>query len=250
MKTLLSCLLVFGCAINKDAPAKEVPVIKKQNGRLVRIGVIDTGFDFISTWPKVNKSKFAMPKLCKTGHTDFTGTGIRDVEGHGTHIGSLIAQGNMDVNYCIVVLKFWNPGMRGAAVAEIAAIERAIELKVDIINMSLYGSEYIKAECDVLKKALDAGIKVVAAAGNEHQDISVQGAFPATCDSRIVKVVNIDSKGKLHRSSNYSTIHIPNLYTVVGTDVYGLKPNNKFESMTGTSQAAAVFTSSLIREVK
>ena len=49
-------------------------------------------------------------------------------------------------------------------------ILHAIEKKVDVINMSLGGPSSSPITADAVQKAIDAGITVVAAAGNEYTD--------------------------------------------------------------------------------
>lgn len=62
----------------------------------------------------------------------------------------------------------------------INAIRRAIELKVDVINISLTTNIPDQAYADAVKAALDAGIVVVAAAGNQGPQLSpyLPAAYP------------------------------------------------------------------------
>ena len=55
----------------------------QQKSKTLVVAVIDTGID---------AQAFNRHVLCKTGHKDFTGTGIQDRHGHGTHISGLIDQ--------------------------------------------------------------------------------------------------------------------------------------------------------------
>lgn len=261
---------------------------------LIRVAIIDTG---------IAKEFKGNPFLCKDGHYDFTNQNPLDKEkfpldthGHGTHIAGLIHQYatglllepkskvlsldkqltrlvSKKVNYCIVVLKFYERNSTGEENLSrtIQALQRAVDLKVDFINYSGGGSEYSHEERQVIKKALNAGIKVVAAAGNDGceygkirfyskvflQDGTIgQGPpvyctyYPAQYDSRIVVVGNNDSNGKKVPSSNWGK-EVTNWE--VGQSAISLYPRNaksksQFEVSyeTGTSQATAIKTGKLI----
>src|SRR5690606_17888997 len=93
VRLLLLSLLLFATNVTVAKP--------------IIIAVIDTGIS-----DKLKDGKF----LCKMGHKDFTGTGLNDVHGHGTHVSGLIhqhaaktADWNKSANYCQVILKYWDP---------------------------------------------------------------------------------------------------------------------------------------------
>ncbi len=65
--------------------------ISKRQNKLVIIAVIDSGF----TRSKLSQS---VP-ICKTGHKDFTTTGLRDNHGHGSHIVNTIFSRTRRDNY-------------------------------------------------------------------------------------------------------------------------------------------------------
>jgi subtilisin family serine protease len=203
---------------------------------------VDTGFDFDSKWDDAGMVK---PKLCKQGHKDFTNTGIKDVHGHGTHIAGLIGKYAKDADYCIVIAKFYNEkndkmNMKNS----IEALQYAINIKADVINLSMGGESRSQDECNLVKKALDKGIIIVAAAGNEGKDLNKTKYYPASCDERVIAVANIDFKQrKIASTSNYNEETIG----VQGTDIKSILPNNKVGLLTGTSQATAIYTGKLIK---
>jgi major intracellular serine protease len=210
----------------------------------IRVAVIDTGFDFDSKWSNSNLDK---PKLCKDGHKDFTKTSVKDNHGHGTHIASLIAKGNKDIDYCLVILKFFNKEpTEPTLLAEIKALTYAINLKVDIINLSLSGNVHSRLECFLISKALDMGIKVVVAAGNEGINISRGKSYPAMCDKRIKVVINGENVRNISSTSNFFNGN--NAFFINGEDILGLGLNNSELTLSGTSQSAALLTSKLLRK--
>jgi hypothetical protein len=90
-------------------------------------------------------------------------------------------------------------------------------------------------EREVVKEALDAGITVVTAAGNEHSDLDSKcDFFPACIDSRVVSVGCSDcvqsNTGKVIKIWEHGKAITAGGYT-----------------MTGTSQATAVFTGKLVK---
>jgi len=216
--------------------------------KTIRVAVIDTGFDFDSKWTNAKANHLAVPKLCTKGHYDFTnGSTLPSDSGvHGTHIASLIAKGNEKVDYCLIILKYMGTGIfENHLDLSNKALAKAIELNVDIINYSGGGEQRDDTECNLIRLALNKGIKIVAAAGNEGKNLKKTAYYPAMCDDRTFKTANIDVNKDLHRKSNYG--NVPNLVKVVGTNVLGLAPDNSYAILTGTSQSAASFTSYLVK---
>lgn len=228
------------------------------NAATTVVAVIDTGYDFDSTWnehlKKVDSDGYLLrkPKICKSGSQDFTGSGIKDTNGHGTHVAGIIAKFAEDADYCLVILKFFSNNFSDNATPSAKAIKKAIELKVDIINYSAGGLSKMKEECDLIKKALDSGIQVVVAAGNESSNINKNPYYPAMCDDRVVAVSNVDDYGNLGPSSNYTDRKKGSreLAEEKGVEVWSLLPGNKIGAMTGTSQAAPTRVGKMIKKMK
>lgn len=221
------------------------------------IAVIDTGIDS----KMINHNS-----LCKSGHKDFTGTGLRDSHGHGTHISGIIDQyaknyifsfkespskiDSIRANYCQIIIKFYDP--QDHSLDHISNITKsfkwAIKQKVDIINISGGGIGYSSEERAVVLEALNKGIKIVAAAGNEGANIDKNKYYPAMYDKRIFVVGNLvnSHSRNIAETSNYGKS--VNTWEV-GTRVFSRMPNKTFGFMTGTSQATAVKSGKLIREM-
>lgn len=218
--------------------------------KTIKVAVIDTGYDFKSTWNK--NGLISRPKLCPNGHYDFVNNNNipMDNHGHGTHIAGIITQGNESVPYCLVILKYFDSDRKKSnnILNMVLAYREAIEQKVDIINVSGGGVERSEYECELVKQALDQGIKVIAAAGNEHQELNHQPFYPAMCDGRVIKVVNVSKNNEILKSSNRdSSGRIPNVVKAYGENIYSLLPGNNFGLMTGTSQSTANVTREVIR---
>jgi subtilisin family serine protease len=220
----------------------------------VRVAVIDTG-----------KPAFTDAPVCASGHKDFTLTTITDVHGHASHIADVIDQNvkekfrtfynttrnnrilNSKVNYCIVFLKYYDeasPGYLNLA-RSVEAFKEAVQQNVDVIVYAGGGPLFQHDERRVVVKALDKGIKIIAAAGNEGVDTGIRPYFPAQYDSRIQMVGNMQKDGKRGPLSNFGK---DVKYWEIGTNVIG-KVNGKPVYMTGTSQATAVRAGKVVKEM-
>ena len=244
MKVLLACLFLLAST---------------SLAKTITVAVIDTGIDASS-----------VSKLCKFGHKAFTGRrddALKDTIGHGTHIAGLIQQhAGEDADYCMVSLKWFDE--KADSDQNLFNLQRAlryaINIKVDFINISGGGIEPNPTERSLIIEALNKGIKVVVAAGNEGHDLTFScNYFPACYDSRLVVVGNLlhQSPDKVSRwawvqstmrldsdkneSSNYGAY--VNRWEV-GTDVVSKLPGGITGTMTGTSQATAIATGKLIKE--
>jgi subtilisin family serine protease len=165
---------------------------------------------------------------------------LNDLNGHGTHIAGIIAEGNTAK---IMVLKAFDltlPGSK-AVEASVAAIKYATAMKVDIINYSGGGLWPSDEERKALKLAEENGILVVAAAGNEKSNSDDKKYYPAGYGfSNILSVAAVDQSGHLLPSSNWGKLSVQ--VAAQGKQVLSSLPENQFGAMTGTSQATALVT--------
>ncbi len=195
-----------------------------------KIAVIDTGAYELDS-----------PIFCKSGHTDLTGTGIKDINGHGTMIANAIGKNIDSSKVCIIVIKWFNSdeepvGIKLKIKRVGDSISYAIRSGAKFINLSLYGRGPNPAEKLALKTALKFGIFIAVAAGNENVNLDLDcNAFPAcyAFKSKKFKVV-----------ANYKG------FVKAPTSNYG-GPVNEFENGEnhGTSKATAVFLGKYIRGV-
>lgn len=219
--------------------------------KTIRVAVIDTGISSLT------------PKLCSEGHKALTGKEpLKDEHGHGTHVAGLINDYAGSADYCLVAIKFYDPTANGAINLRhmIDAIDYAISLKVDLINISGGGPEASGQEKEYISKALDNGIKVVVAAGNSGQNLSHNcDYYPACYDKRIIVVGNLSEKESPSLMSNfgYSANRAPssNYGRVVtrwevGVNVTSACVNGRHACrLSGTSQAAAIASGKIVKEM-
>ena len=149
-------------------------------GKGARVAVIDTGID---------KDHPALAPNFEQGkdfiHDNNTPYEFADKVGHGSHCAGTIAGAMASNGFTGVAPKAKilsgrvcsEQGCSNIAVAQ--AIDWAIAQKVDVISMSLGGAQGSAAEQNAVQTADDAGIVVVAAAGNDGTpQVSFPGAFP------------------------------------------------------------------------
>jgi serine protease AprX len=151
------------------------------DGTGVGIAVLDSGIDS-------NHAAFSSSRVVKS--VDFTGEGITsDSYGHGTHVAS-IAAGNGQVsnnsyvgiapNASIVNLRVLNSQGVGSVSSLLAALDwiktNKDTYKIRVVNMSLGTSAVDSYKndpvCLAVRSLVNAGLVVVAAAGNEGKDSS------------------------------------------------------------------------------
>ncbi|MBI5381121.1 MAG: PQQ-binding-like beta-propeller repeat protein [Opitutae bacterium] len=174
--------------------------------------------------------------------------------GHGTHVaGTIGAVGNNGLGVSgvawqtqLMALKFLAADGTGTTSAEVACIDYAIAHNVAIINGSYGSSSYSNSEFDALKRARDAGIIFVAAAGNDGANSDITNDYPAGYAlDNIVAVAATTRTDALASYSNYGAglvdLAAPGsaiLSTINSSDTaYG--------SLDGTSMAAPHVTGAL-----
>lgn len=209
-----------------------------QAKEVYRVGVIDTGLD-------LEDPRFK-DVLCESGHRDFTGEGMRDNDGHGTHVAGIIKKfAGKSKDYCLTIFKFYSKHYDDALNAHHfrLALQEALALKLPLINYSGGGSASNTWEKDALAHA--QGITVlVAAAGNGSQNLVDYPFYPASYGLGNIIVVGAlkeNGKDKFERS-NFG----PQMTWEVGENVISTLPEGKEGSLSGTSMATAIHTGKLI----
>lgn len=156
---------------------------KDVDGAGVNVSVLDTGID--SDHPDFGDRVIVQE--------DFTGERTTDdLHGHGTHVAGIVAGAGTesDGEFTGVApeanlfdMRVLGADGTGSSSDIIAAIERSIELEADVISMSLgAGSSPDGPLKEVVDEAVDAGIVVIAAAGNTgpgEQSMSAPANIPS-----------------------------------------------------------------------
>ena len=204
-------------------------------GKGITIAVLDTGCDINHPCLK-DRIK---------GVRNFTSGGINDVSdanGHGTHVSGIIAGNRSKMGVTgvapeaeLLIVKVLGNDGTSSYNSIVRGIEYAIEQKVDIINMSLGGGRDYKPLKDIVKKAVDCGISVVVASGNngDGRYDTDEKFYPAYYDE-VIEVGAIDLFDNIASFSNSNDKMDVCAYGVEITSTY---PNNRYARCSGTSQA-------------
>ena len=229
------------------------------------VAVVDTGIDYNHPDLKENlwKNSHEIPNNKKDDdHNGFiddvmgwdfvSGDSLPyDDHGHGTHIAGIIGavgQNGIGISgvcqrVSLMILKYYDPTASGRENLEntVRAFQYAVNNGAHIINYSGGGSQFSEAEHQILTKARQKEILVIAAAGNEQQNADIYGYYPASYDlDNIISVAAMTKSKELVGSSNYGVKRID--VAAPGHHIYSTIPNGKYGYMTGTSQATAFVT--------
>ena len=121
-----------------------------------------------------------------------------DDHGHGTHVAGTVAQSTDNAKGVagvapdakILPVKVLDAGGAGYESDIVTGILWAKDRGADVINLSLGSSEESPAMCQAVGQAVDAGVVVVAATGNDGAGFV---GYPAACDGAIgVGAVRMD----------------------------------------------------------
>ena len=174
----------------------------KATGLGVKVGVIDGGVDFdhpdlaggideglscsfiYSTTPTADPAEVA--------NGDCTNkAAVQDLQGHGTHVATIIAARENDIGIVGVAPEATIIGLKACTLAGFcfadsvaAALRYAGDQRLDVVNLSLFADPYLyfcaneAGQREVLKDlevaaryAQQRGVVIVAAAGNEEDDL-------------------------------------------------------------------------------
>jgi subtilisin family serine protease len=175
----------------------------KATGKGVRVGVIDGGVDF--THPDLagaidvaascsfilSSTPTADPQEVANGDCS-NKAAVQDLQGHGTHVATTIAGRANGIGIVGVAPEATIVGLKACTIAGFcfadsvaAALRYAGDQRLDVVNLSLFADPYLyfcaneagqRAMLHELQKAAryaqQRGVVIVAAAGNEAQDLS------------------------------------------------------------------------------
>jgi minor extracellular serine protease Vpr len=196
--------------------ADEAENYKDQRGRTitgegVKVGVIDTGVDyrhpdlrknFGGGYDTIDQDKDPMETKLEEKSTF-----------HGTHVAGVIAANGKRKGVApkatIYAYRALGPGGVGTSETVLAAIERAVKDKVDIINLSL-GNDVNGPDWPTsiaLNKAVEKGVLAITAAGNSGPALWTVGS-PATAAKAL-------SVGASYPPVLFPSIHVKGKETII-----------------------------------
>lgn len=203
------------------------------NGTGVKVAVIDTG---------INYTHEDLDDNYKGGY-DFVFNDFDPMDdsynSHGTHVAGIIAAESNGVgvvgvapNASLYAVKVLDGSGYGSASWVIAGIEWAVDNDMDIATMSLGTGKYSQSLRDACHNAYDAGVLLVAAAGNTYGgDVT----YPARYDSVIAVTATDPNDQRASFSPICPEVELAapgvNIMSTIGGD-------GSYDYLSGTSQAA------------
>jgi thermitase len=228
---------------NADINVEPAWTVTKGNG--VKIAIIDSGIDL--NHPDLS-SKIVAQK-------DFTGEGIDDQFGHGTHVAGIVAAvtdnatgiaGTCPQCQLIIVKVIYNTG-QGTSFSITSGISWAVNQGAKVINMSFANTAIDPAIQQMVSDAWTKGVVLVAAASNADNDPTLTNpAYPAAYPN-VVSVAATDNNDYLASFSHYGTwvsVAAPGLsiYSTLPTHSYSLQTTGhtalNYDYLSGTSMAS------------
>lgn len=223
-------------------------------GRGVRVAVIDTGVD--AAHPQLKDAVDAgsgTNTLPKTKKKDEAGVvrgkqnGTQDTLGHGTKVAGIIAARKADADVTrfvglapdseIIPIRQNDENGRGTAATLAKAINHAVSKDADVINISQDTAEALKPDSALKRavyQAIEAGVVVVASAGNDGLGGEVKNTYPASYPG-VLAVASSDrnnERAPFSQSGDFVDVAAP------GVDMVSTVPKNGHCTDNGTSFSA------------
>jgi len=171
--------------------------------------------DDVRGWDFVGNDADPNPEVLEGSH--------KDGANHGTLIAGIIgaagsnAEGIAGINWNVRILplRVLDTEGSGGTLNVVRAVRYAIAAKAKVINISFTGPNYSQSLADALQEAHDAGILVVAAAGNEGDterggDLNIYPSYPACYRGKngehlVLGVASLDRNGVKSSYSSYGS---------------------------------------------
>ena len=205
---------------------------EENTGSGIRVAILDTGIDLEHPDLMDNiKGNVNMIKPFKNGN---------DNNGHGTHVAGIVAAIDNDIGvigtgpeislYAVKVLD--NQG-RGWLTDLIDGLDWCIDYGMQVVNMCFGSSEDNESFHDAIFKAYDAGIILVASAGNNGEN---GGAieYPA----KYIEVIAVSAIDEGDNFSSFSSWGTEIDLAAPGVDIKSTYKNGSYRIMSGTSMSA------------
>ena len=203
------------------------------------VAVLDTGVDW--THPALSAFVWRNPRETanqrdddSNGHVDdlrgwsFADNTARpmDSNGHGTHCAGSVVLAGCDV----MAVKVLGDGNWGQERWIASGIRYAAVLGVRVISLSLGNYQKVPRIAEAVAWVQAKGCAIVAAAGNDGEDIRTHPIYPA-CLPGVLSVGALDGAGLWASSNIGAQIHAP------GRRIRSTLPGNRWGLYSGTSMA-------------
>lgn len=209
-------------------------------GAEVKVAILDTGIqhDHPDLAANVKGGISVVGENYSTDNADWN-----DGHGHGTHVAGTVAAVNNDVGVVGSAPDAWLYGVKvlfddgeGPVSDVIEGIDWCVQNGMQVLNMSLGTDEYVSSFENACDQAYEAGLLLVAAAGNDGDGNpnTTELSYPAAFDS-VIAVAATDSNDQAPSWSNsgaFVELAAP------GVSVYSTYKGSNYTTKSGTSMAA------------
>ena len=176
---------------------------------------------------------------------------VTDRQGHGSHVAGIIAANRSPKGITGVapesllhIYKVLGDDGNGNMESIVKAIYHAIDMKVDIINMSLGGTTGNNALEVAIKKAIENNICIVCASGNDaHGDDGSKDEINFPGFYR--EIIEIGSVNKDNKMSYFSNSNDNVDLVAYGGSIMSCYPGNKYATSSGTSMSCPMVSGAL-----
>jgi subtilisin family serine protease len=199
-------------------------------GEGVKVAVLDTGID--TDHPDLAGAVI--------GAEDFTGDGIEDVLGHGTHCAGIVGARLNGFGFVgvapkaeLLIGKVLGNGGTGSHESIANGIYWAVESKAQIISMSLGGEGSSNELFKAIQYALFHGVHIICAAGNEGALGSNTIGYPG----RFGGVITVGSHDHNGNPSGFTSRGGEIDIMAPGSDIWSTYLDGGYASLSGTSMA-------------
>jgi subtilisin family serine protease len=201
----------------------------------IKVGIIDTG---------ISKNHPDLLANIKGGvNTINPFKSWNDDNGHGSHVAGIVAALDNDIGVIgagpqinLYAIKVLDSGGSGFLSDVIEGIEWAIDNKMQVINMSLGTASDVPSLHDAVIAAKNAGIVVVAAAGNSGGAVIFPAAYP--------EVIAVSATDQSDVLASWSSRGPEVDLAAPGVNIYSTYKGTGYATLSGTSMAAPHVTGS------
>jgi subtilisin len=198
-------------------------------GDPVKVGVIDTGIDLNHPDLQANiKGGYNAINPLKSYNDD---------NGHGTHVAGIIAALNNSIgvvgvgpNIDLYAIKVLNASGSGYLSDVIEGLDWAVKNGMRVVNMSLGTDQDVQSFHDAITKAYNAGVTIVAAAGNSGGAVTYPAAYP--------EVIAVSATDKSDAIASWSSRGPEVDLAAPGVSIYSTYKGQSYATLSGTSMAA------------
>jgi len=195
----------------------------------IKVGIIDTGISLSHPDLALNiKGAYNAINTRRSANDD---------NGHGSHVAGIVAAINNATGVVggapqtdLYAIKVLNSSGSGYLSDIIEGIDWAIFKNLNVINMSLGTTANVQSFYDAVIRANDAGITVVAAAGNNGGAVNYPGAY--------AEVIGVSATDSTNAIASWSSRGLAVDLAAPGVSIYSTYKGNGYATLSGTSMAS------------